>query len=85
MDIKTKYGWQELYATALLETDWSKIGEEIQVAENGIRARLHEFSMNHGGTPEENQAIVDSLNGLNTLRKEVAAWQGSKLVRLAVP
>ena len=77
MDIKTKYSWQELYATALLETDWSKIGEKIQVAENGIRARLHEFSMNHGGTPEENQAIEDALNGLNGLRKDVAAWQGS--------
>ena len=64
MDIKTKYGWQELYATALLETDWSKIDGKIQAAENGIRARLHEFSMNHGGTPEENQAIEDALNGL---------------------
>jgi hypothetical protein len=78
MDIKTKYGWQELYATALLETDWSKIEEKIQVAENAIRVRLHEFSMNHGGTPEENQAIEDALNGLNVLRKEVAAWQESK-------
>ena len=78
MDIQTKYGWQERYAIALLETDWSKIEEKIQVAENGIRARLHEFSMNHGGTPEENQAIEDALNGLDTLRKEVAAWQGSK-------
>ena len=78
MDIKTKYGWQELYAAALLETDWSKIEEKIQVAENAIRARLHEFSMNHGGTPEENQAIDDALSGLNVLRKEVAAWQGSK-------
>ena len=78
MDIKTKYGWQELYAIALLETDWSKIEEKIQVAENGIRARLHEFSMNHGGTPEENQAIEDARNGLNILRKDVAAWQESK-------
>ena len=78
MDIKTKYGWQELYAIALLETDWSKIEEKIQVAENAIRVRVHEFSMNHGGTPEENQAIEDALNGLNILRKDVAAWQGSK-------
>jgi len=78
MDIKTKYGWQELYATALLETDWLKIEEKIQVADNGIRTRLHEFSMNHGGTPEENQAIEYALNGLNILRKEVAAWQESK-------
>ena len=79
MDIQTKYRWQELYATALLETDWSKIEEQIEVAENRIKARLHEFSMNHGGTPEENQAIADALHGLSVLRKEVAAWQESKL------
>ena len=78
MDIKTKYGWQELYAIALLETDWSKIEEKIEVAENAIRVRLHEFSMNHGGTPEENQAIEDALNGLNVLRKDVAVWHTSK-------
>jgi len=78
MDIKTKYGWQELYATAVLETDWTKMEEKIQAAENGIRTRLHEFSINHGGTPEENQAIVDALNGLDILRKEVATWLGSQ-------
>jgi hypothetical protein len=79
MDIKMKYGWQELYATAVLETDWTKIEQKIQTAENVIGARLHEFSLNHGGTPEENQAIEDALNGLSVLRKEVAAWQESKL------
>ena len=78
MDIQTKYGWQVLYATALLETDWSKIDAKIQAAEHGISTRLYEFSMNHGGTPEENQAIQDALHGLTVLRKEVSAWQGSK-------
>ena len=73
-----KYSWQEHYESAVLETDWSKIEEKIQVAENEMRARLHEFSMNHGGTPEENQAIEDALNGLNILRKDVATWQESK-------
>ena len=48
------------------------------MADNGIKVRLYEFSMNHGGTPEENQAIEDALNGLKTLRKEVATWQESK-------
>jgi hypothetical protein len=42
MDIKTKYGWQEFYATALLETDWTKIEHKIQAAENAIGARLHD-------------------------------------------
>jgi len=73
-----KCSWQELYKTALLETDWLKIEEHIQVAEKGIRGRLHEFSMNHGGTPEENRAIEDALSGLNVLRNDVAAWQQSK-------
>jgi hypothetical protein len=75
----TIYGWQELYRSAVLETDWSKIEQKIQEADNGIRARLHEFSLNHGGTPEENQAITDALNGLSVLRKDVAVWHGSNL------
>ena len=78
MDIKTKYAWQEVYATALLETDWTKIEQKIQAAENEIGARLREFSLNHGGTPEENQAIADALNGLDVLRKEVVAWNESQ-------
>jgi hypothetical protein len=45
---------------------------------DGIKARLDEFSANHGGTPEENQAIVDALRGLESLRKEVDAWQRSE-------
>ena len=85
MDFKTKYKWQELYATAMLETDWSKIEDKIQAADNGIRARLHEFSMNHGGTPEENQAIEDAMNGLDVLRRccvpriETGGLEGSTL------
>jgi len=76
--MNTEYDWVKLYKAAILETDWSKIEEHIQVADNGIKVRLYEFSMNHGGTPEENQAIEDALNGLKTLRKEVATWQESK-------
>ena len=73
----TIYGWQELYRSAVLETDWREIEQRIEAAYAGMNARLREFSMNHGGTPEENQAIEDALHGLNVLRKDVAAWQGS--------
>ena len=73
--MNTTHDWEKLYQTAVLETDWSKMEEHIQVAENGIRVRLHEFSMNHRGTLEENQAIEDALNGLDILRKEVSSWQ----------
>lgn len=77
----TEYKWQELYQAALLETDWSKIEERIQRAEADLRERKREFAMNHGGTPEENQAIEDAGRGLGVLRTEVAAWhqqQGQK-------
>jgi hypothetical protein len=57
---------------------WSRIEERIQEADERIRARRHEFSLNHGETPEESQAIEDALNALNVLRKEVSAWQESK-------
>ena len=76
--MNTEYCWLNTYHAALLETDWSRIEERIQEADEGIRARLHEFSLNHGETPEENQAIEDALNALSVLRKEVAAWQGSR-------
>ena len=64
--------WVNLYQAAILETDWSQIEGRIQAADSAIRARLHEFSLNHGGTPEENPAVFDALNGLKVLRREVA-------------
>jgi hypothetical protein len=73
----------KLYRAAVFETDWSKIEQKIREVENGMRARLYEFSMNHGGTPEENRAIEDALNKLNLLRKHVTAWQGSRQNGLA--
>jgi hypothetical protein len=70
--------WKELYNVAVLETDWLKMEERIQAAESAMKGRLHEFSLDHGCTPAENQDIVDALNKLNALRAEVASWQKSK-------
>ena len=72
------YKWHDVYKAAVLETDWTKMEERIQAAEAALHERKNEFDLNHGGTPEENQAIADALNGLNNLRKEVNAWLGSK-------
>jgi uncharacterized protein YecA (UPF0149 family) len=74
----TEYKWHEVYKAALLETDWSKMEERINAVEIVLHERKKEFDLNHGGTPEENQAIQDALNGLNILRNEVAAWQASQ-------
>ena len=71
----TQYIWFDAYKSAILETDWTKIQERLQVAESEIRKRQHVHSMDHGGTPEERQAIADALNGINGLRTEVAQWQ----------
>ena len=72
--------WQELYTAAFLETDWSKMEERIQAADSAISEKLHEFSLNHGGTPEENEAIRNAVNGLSVLRREVAAWKKKQAV-----
>jgi uncharacterized protein YecA (UPF0149 family) len=72
------YKWHEVYKAAVLETDWTKMEERILVAEAALHERRKEFDLNHGGTPEENQAIQDALNALNVLRNDVAAWNGSQ-------
>jgi len=55
--------WEKVYQAAILETDWSKIEQRIQSADSAISARLHDFSVDHGGTPEEKQRIQDALSG----------------------
>jgi hypothetical protein len=74
----TGQAWRELYKIAVLETDWSKMEERIQAAESAVKQRLQEFSLNRGGTPEENQAIVIALDKLRNLRADLASWQESK-------
>jgi hypothetical protein len=56
---------------AVLETDDKKMVEHIRVAKGAIDARLHELQLDHGGTPEERQAITDALGGLQVLRREL--------------
>ena len=69
------YIWFDAYKSALLETDWTTIQERLRLAESEIRKRQYVLSMDHGGTPEERQAIADALNGIKVLRTEVAQWQ----------
>lgn len=75
------YKWYEFYKAALLETDWSKMPERIQTAEAALRQRKHEFDLDHGGTPEENQAIADALRGLTVLRSDAAKWSETQSPR----
>ena len=65
------YVWVKSYEIAVLETDDTKLRERIQVAKSAIDTRLYEMQMDHGGTPEERQAITDALAGLSVLRREL--------------
>jgi hypothetical protein len=82
------YKWHEVYKAAVLETErgdvddvaevwqcWTKMEERIQAAEAALHERKNEFALNHGGTPEENQAIEDALRGLGILRDDAARWR----------
>jgi hypothetical protein len=71
-----KYQWHDVYKAAVLETDWSKMEERILAAEFAIREREKAFPVDHGGTPEERQAIVDAMRSLTVLRADAASWSG---------
>ena len=55
------YVWYESYKAVVLETDWTKMHDRIQAAECKIHDRQIELSADHGGAPEERQAILNAL------------------------
>jgi len=69
------YVWYKSYKAVILETDWTKMHDRIQSAECKIHDRQRVLSEDHGGTPQERQAITKALNAMRTLRTEVADWQ----------
>jgi hypothetical protein len=71
MSMKVDYVWKGLYEAAILETDYGKLTQRIHAAKGAIDDRLHELMLDHGGTPEERQAISDALFVLNVLGQEV--------------
>lgn len=76
--MNTEQEWQNLYHLAVLETDWSKMEDRIRVTETAIKQRSHELSLDHGGTSEENLAIMAAVQKLATLRGELSRWRESK-------
>jgi hypothetical protein len=72
--MNAEYKWYEAYKAAVLETDWTKMDDRIDVAKSSIKLRLNELSMDHGGTPEERQSLADALNALEVLRRDAASW-----------
>jgi len=69
--MRAEYVWEEVYKAALVETDEGKLPNRIQAAKVAIDNGLYELQMDHGGTPEERQALSDALVGLMILRREL--------------
>jgi hypothetical protein len=74
------YSWHESYRAGLLETNGTKMREGIQAAEAKIRDRQRVLSKNHGGTPDERQAIADAITGLKALLREASEWTNPQVV-----
>jgi len=70
-----RFGWQDSYHAALLETDWTRMVDLVQVAESEIHKRRLELSKDHNGTQEEREAVVNAFNELRGLRMDAAAWR----------
>ena len=70
----TSHSWQESYQAALLETDWTKMQDRIQTAESEIHKRRLVLSQDHGGTPEEREALANAMSGLRVLRMDATSW-----------
>ncbi len=56
--MKADYVWEGPYQAAMVEIDYGKLQECLQAAKAAIDSRLHELQLDHGGTPEERQAIT---------------------------
>lgn len=72
--MNTTYTWYEVYRAALLETDWTRMEERIRAAESALKDRKNQMASDHGGSPEENQALADAMRSLSILRGEAASW-----------
>ena len=74
----TQQTWYGMYEAAVLEIDWTKMPDRIKASECALLERQRVLSEDHGGTPEERQAIDDAVRSLRVLRQEVAEWQMSQ-------
>ena len=69
---KPELCWHDLYHTALLETDRTKVPERIAEAEKAILARIKELFAVTADHIEEDQVLDDALYALRALRSCVA-------------
>jgi hypothetical protein len=65
--MNAKYGWQELYQSAVLELRIEDLPQRIAAAENAIQQRITELRSDDSGAAEEHLALDDALRMLRFL------------------
>jgi hypothetical protein len=74
--MKEDDSWREVFRMAMLELDSTELQARIICAQQAISRRVKELASDHGGTPEERQAISDALNSLRVLQRELDIASG---------
>ena len=77
--ITLKYEWEHDYVAAMMEEDDAELRDLISSAESAIENRL-EILKNDHPTPEEVEAIVIALAGLEKLRLQKLGEGRTRLV-----
>jgi hypothetical protein len=60
--------WRELYRSAILELDASKLPQRIAQAENALVGRAKELFQEGGDNGEETEELDDAMYALHALR-----------------
>jgi hypothetical protein len=65
--VNSKFAWQELYQSALLELRVEDLQQRIGIAETAIQQRIAELHMDGSSAEEERHALSDALRMLRFL------------------
>lgn len=63
--------WKQLYQSAMLEFDRTKLKDRVELAQHAIEDRLRDLGQDRGGSSQECQQLRDALSGLRVLSREV--------------
>jgi hypothetical protein len=67
--------WEEAYASAVLETDPTKIADRILQAEDALRQRWQTLQQTPNAYERERRRLEDAMRTLNLIREEeLRAW-----------
>jgi hypothetical protein len=63
--------WKQLYQSAMLEFDRTKLKDRVEVAQHAIEDRLRDLGQDRGGSSQECQQLRDAISGLRVLSREI--------------